>query len=265
MKKLHILTLMITEDDNPLKWTDLSSITNNHTVVGYLLKNKGKVLPYATLNLYLLNSTVISEPNKEISLEDLRTYYLQWKDSLEEDPKSFMFRNPPLEEWLYTKENWVKKIAYKLSQSYNQSYDECLSSLYMTILKCYKKNNIYIGNLHYIIVAVNNFMRVEHRYMRNRLHGGHPDAIHLDAVPSDFNEGLNDSIASLHEIIGGPTFADLEEEHYKKILEELMTDLKEQFSPREIDQIVNTPGFLPMPLYRRLLKWRKSHRLEDYL
>lgn len=265
-----MITVVITDENNPLLWTEdqLNALTNNDLVVGYILKNGAPVKskPQPILNLYLHNvKKTLSDESKLITLTMLQSAFLQWLESLAEDPKSYMFRNPPLEEWLDTKENWVKKISFKLSQSYNRDYDECMSTLYMTILRIYNKGNIYIGNLHYIIVSVNNDLKLEFRYMLNRWYGGHPDAIHLDATPSDFVGSLEDSISSLHEIIGGPTFADLEEERLKDLYEEILEDMKEEFSPREIDQIVNTPGFLPMPLYRKLLKWRKTHKLEDYL
>lgn len=269
MDKLRIITIILTQDNNPLKWTndDLMTITKHAVVVGYILKNKSKTSnePNPVLNLYVISGANLSDPTKIIDLHSLQSIFLQWIESLAEDPKSYMFRNPPLEEWLNTKENWVKKTTYKLSQSYNRPYDECMSTLYMVILKAYNKATVYLGNLHYIVVAVNNELKLEHRFMLNRLHGGHPEAIHLDAVPSDFNAGLQDSISSLHEIIGGPTFADFEEDRNHAIWEEILDDLKKEFSPREIDQIVNTPGFLPNTLYRKLIKWRKTHKREDYL
>lgn len=269
MSKLCIVTITLTKDDNPTKWTDfdLLKITSNRMVVGYILKNRSKNSdePSPILNMYVIRAEHIMTPDKIINAITLKNAFLQWLESLTEDPKSYMFRNPPLEEWLDTKQNWIKKITGKLSLSYNKSYDECLSSLYMTILDCYNKSDVYIGNLHYIIVAVNNKLRLEFRYMKNRLHGGHPDAIHLDAVPSDFNAGLDDSINSLHEIIGGYDDPYFEDERTQESLEALRADLRKEFSDREIDQIVNSPGFLPMQLYRKLLKWRKTHKREDYL
>lgn len=268
MSKLRIVTILITPTNNPTKWTDfdLLRLTNNQTVVGYILKNESKTTtPQPVLNLYTINSNHLSEPDKIISALTLKNVFLQWLESLVEDSKSYMFRNPPLEEWLETKQNWIKKLTAKLALSYNKTYDDCLSTLHMTILHCYNKADIYLGNLHYIVVAVNNNLKLEYRYMLNRLHGNHPDAVHLDAVPSDFNAALDDSISSLHEIIAGvedPYFKDERSEDRRK---SILDDLREEFSEREIDQIVNMPGYLPMSLYRKLLKWRKTHKREDYI
>lgn len=264
---MRIISKPLDTNDNPLQWTeaDLDLITEGEFIIGYLIKNAAPIEEdiVPVLNLYLYdNLKTLSDPTKIISLALLQNIFLQWVESLREDLKSYMFRNPPLEEWLDTKKEWVKKISYKLSQSYGRNFDECMSTLYMTILNIYNKSDKYLGNLHYIVVAVNNEIRREFKFMRNRWHGGHPDALHLDA---DFQEGVDDSISSLHEIIGGPTYADLEELRLVQVFEEIREDMKKEFSPREMDQIVNTPGFLPLPLYRRLLKWRKTHKLEDYL
>lgn len=268
MNKLHILTITIMPDHNPSLWTDfdLARMTNNQVIVGYILKNaSNNSVPKPILNLYIIKPDHLSMPEKIINALTLKNVFMQWLESLAEDPKSYMFRNPPLDEWLETKQNWVKKVTAKLSYSYNKPYDECQSSLYMVILDCYNKADIYLGNLHYLIVAANNKLKLEHRYMRNRLHGSHPDAIHLDAQPSDFNGSLEDSISSLHEIIGGVEDSYFEEERRQEIRKSIKDDLLKDFSPREIDQIVNSPGYLPMPLYRKLLKWRKTHKREDYL
>lgn len=269
MTKLRIITIVITPENNPSNWTEasLAKLTNGEVVVGYILKNKGirSNIPRPVLNLYIIPEHCLTTPNSIIDLKTLQNIFLQWMESLVEDSKSYMFRNPPLEEWLNTKENWVKKISAKLSQSYNKPYDECMSSLYMVILQCYRKEDIYLGNLHYLIVAANNKLKLEFRFMQNRLYGGHPSAIHLDASPSDFNAGLEDSIASLHEIIGGTDDEFHSVDREQEILDAMLVDLREDFTEREIDQIKNTPGFLPMSLYRRLLKWRKTHKLEDYI
>lgn len=268
MDKLQILTVAFNSNYSLLDYDDERWLTlvNNKVVVGYLLKNRGSSnLPLPTLNLYVIKADSLSDLTKIISLTTLKSIYQQWVESLIEDPKPYMFRNPPLEEWLETKQNWVKKITNQLAQSYGMSYDDCRSLIYNSILNCYNKGNIYLGNLHYLTVVVHNAVKLEHRYMLNRLHGGHPDAIHLDATPSDFNAALDDSISSLHEIVGGPTDADREEARLNEIADDMMEDLRKDFSEREIDQIINTPGFLPMPLYRKLLKWRKTHKLEDYL
>ena len=268
MSKLHIIIIILTQTNNPFKWTeeDLSRLTNNQVVVGYILKPiKLDTDLHSLLNLYVIDKKEIVESDKVIDLQFLKNVFSQWLESLIEDPQCYMFRNPPLDKWLATKENWIKKVTGKLASSYHTPYDECLSSLYTTILYCYNKENVYMGNLHYLIVAANNRLKVEHRYMQNRLYGGHPNAIHLDAVPSDFNSALENSISSLHEIIGGAEDPSVQKEKDYEILNLIKADMLEEFSEREIDQIINSPSYLPNTLYRKLLKWRKTHNREDYL
>lgn len=265
MNKLKLLNLNLTQiEPNLLEWSEIdlfNIVGKDNIIVGYILKPKSTRF---SLTLYITYYKYVSDVDRVVTLSDLKIIYKQWQESLTMDPNSFMFRNPPLDLWLETKLNWVKKISYQLSESYNKPMDECMSTLYMTILNCYNKSNIYLGNLHYIIIAAHNAMKLEHRYMLNRLYGNHPLAIHLDAVPSDFNASLDDSVASMHELIDGLTDAFYEEERDKAAVEELLLDLQEEFTTREIDQIINTPSFLPKSLYRRLLKWRKTRKLEDY-
>jgi len=265
---MRIVSFTLTQNDNPFKWaeSDLSRLTDNQVVVGYILRTiKIETEIASLLNLYVVDHDDVTDTNKIITLQGLKNVFSQWLECLVEDPNTFLFRNPPLDKWLETKENWIKKITHKLSLAYSKAYDECLSSLYTTILHCYNKENVYMGNLHYLIVSVNNRIKIEHRYLRNRLQGEHPNAIHLDAVPSDFNGSLEDSISSLHEIIGGAEDPSVQREKTLEVFSAIKADLLEDFSEREIDQIINSPGYLPNTLYRKLLKWRKSHKREDYV
>ena len=267
MSKMRIVGITLTSTENPFQWTDasLDKLVNKQTIVGYILKPiKIGLDLHSSLNLYVIDAKDVTDLNKVITLQVLKNVFMQWIESLAEDPTSYLFRNPPLDKWLETKENWIKKVTHKLSESYNQAYDECLSSLYMTILHCYSKENVYMGNLHYLVIAANNKLKIEHRYMRNRLTGEHPDAVHLDAVPSDFNAGLENSISSLHEVIGGQEDPFIQKEKSFEMLATIKADLLEEFSEREIDQIINASGYLPNTLYRKLLKWRKTHKREDY-
>ena len=267
MSKLHIITVVLTSTDNPFTWTNtkLSQLTNNQVIIGYILKPiKLESNLQSLLNLYVIDEDSLSDSDKVIDLQFLKNVFAQWLESLVEDPICYMFRNPPLDKWLETKENWIKKVTGKLSVAYHTTYDDCLSSLYTTILYCYHKENVYIGNLHYLIVSANNRLKVEHRFMRNRLYGGHPNAIHLDALPSDFNGALENSISSLHEVIGGEEDSSIQKEKNLEIFDAIKTDLLNDFSEREIDQIINSPSYLPNTLYRKLLKWRKTHKREDY-
>ena len=266
--KLQMISIILTRDHNPARWTneDLMKLTGKRVVVGYIFKPV-KVVPelQSLLNLYVIDRDALNDTHQVLDAVLLQSAFLQWLESLTEDPKSFVFRNPPLDKWLETKDNWIKKVTGKLAESYTHTYDECLSALYTTILHCYNKGDIYIGNLHYLVVSVNNRIKVEHRFMKNRLCGAHPNAVHLDAVPSDFNDGLEDSISSMHEIVGGVEDPSIEQERRREMFRAIRKDMCDEFSEREIDQIMRSPGYLPNTLYRKLLKWRKTHKREDYL
>lgn len=255
-------------DNNPATWSksDFTRYVKDSdiVIVGYFFKNKDITALKLSVNLYLINKVRVDE-SQIITLDRLNEDFLLWLKSLINNPKEFKFVNPPLDLWLETKDNWMKKVAGQLSRSYNKSYEECFSSLSLVITELYKRETVYMGSLYYIIISANNQMRNEYRYMVNRWHGGHPDAIHLDAVFSDFGATNDDGIESLHEVIIGVEDDMHKNEKLYDSIDRVMVDLKKEFSNREIDQIVNQSGFLPMSLYRRLLKWRKTHKLEDYL
>ena len=164
-----------------------------------------------------------------------------------------------------TKQNWIRALCSKIHQKYGTDIDEALSTAYMTILKLYNKANVYLGNLHYLEIAIYTSIKKEHAYMRNRLTGQHPDAIHLDATPGEFTLSIENDVTSFHEIITAPTWETEEEQRYAEIWENMKEDLKEEFSEREIEQITKSYNHISQSLYRRLLKWRKTHNLEDYL
>ena len=271
--KLFIKTIDITIDDNPSTWTEASFAkyikSDELAIVGYLFKNKTQNKKdnldlSLSVNLYLINKKR-AESEYIITLNQLNNVFLQWIESLMENNKSFMFKNPPLDLWLETKDNWMKKLANKLSTTYNRPYDECYSSMCFVITELYAKKTVYMGSLYYISVSVHNQMKREYRYMLNRLHGGHPDAVHLDARFDDFGVDSEDNIVSLHEVVIGVEDDLHKNEKLNDNLDRLIEDLKLDFSEREIDQIINQSKFLPMSLYRRLLKWRKTHKMEDYL
>lgn len=260
--KLRLTRIMLSAEDNPKTWVeeDLKSKLNGEVVVGYMLRihneNFGIVL-YSILEKYL------SSKDSIISLQTLQNAFEQWLESLQEDPGSVVFRNPPIEEWLDSKDNWLKKVSGNLAKTYNRTYDECLSELYYVIMTCYNKQTVYLGSLNYIVTTAHNAIKKEYNYMKNRLTGSHPLAIHLDASPSDFNASLEDSVESFHELIGelDPSFEQLE---FEELREAILKDMSSEFSPREIDQILNYNNFLPDQLYRKLLRWRKLRKMEDY-
>lgn len=267
--QMQIVQYVLSPENNPTLWTEESLKENlkGEVVIGYILKNKQinatTVVPI--INLYTINPDYLEydSKNKIISAKTLSNAFLQWLESLAEDPKSILFRNPPIKEWLDTKENWAKKTAIILSKTYNKPMDECLSIVYYVIMVCYNNDNVYMGSLNYITTAAHNEIKKEFEFMRNRLTGSNPMAINLDASPSDFNGSLEDTVDSFHELIGkdDPFYEGMEFEQMRDLV---MKDLRKEFSEREIDQIFSRPEYLPNSVYRKLLKWRKTHKLEDY-
>ena len=54
------------------------------------------------------------------------------------------------------------------------------------------------------------------------------------------------------------------EMEFNETAKEIKKALSYTFSDREIDQIINSQGQLPLNLYRRLLNWRKTHKRGDF-
>ncbi len=268
MSQMYIKTVNLSSTNNPMTWSEeeLLKIREGNSIVGYLLFTKHNNI---AMNLYLLPESKLYEEVLDtivISLDALRSAFLQWIELLTIDAKSFQFRNPPLDLWLPTRLNWINALSVKIHQKYGTDVSDALSTAYMTILKLHSKGNIYIGNLQYLKIAIITAIKKEHYYMRNRLTGEHPAAIHLDAdTDKVFNGAGDDGNLSFHDIITAPTWASEEEERYDEIWRNMKEDLKEDFSEREIEQICSGNVQMNIPLYRRLLKWRKTHSLEDYL
>ena len=268
MEKMYIKTIQLTLENNPTTWDEsqFNNATDNNPIVGYLLSNKsGDKL---SLNLYLLPPHCLYEDSLDsiqITYSQLKIVFLQWIEQLILTPHSFQFRNPPLDLWLETRLNWINSLCVKIHHRYGTDVSEALSTAYMTILKLHRKGNIYIGNLHYLSIAIHTAIKAEHAYMRNRLTGAHPDAIHLDASPGEFNLAIDNDVTSFHEIITVYDWeADIEKRAHE-IYELLEEDLAEEFTPREIDLIKRGPAFMTKPLYNKLLKWQKERSYEDYL
>lgn len=264
MAKMFMKTIPLSLEDNPMTWDDAKyqSLVGDNLVVGYLLAIKHKT--NMSINLYLLPiaSTLATVP---LTHAELKTAFLQWLELLIVTPNSFQFRNPPLDLWLETRLNWINALCVKIHNKFGTDISEALSTAYTTILTLYNKTNVYIGNLHYLEIAIFTAIKKEHHYMRNRLTGGHPDAIHLDASPGEFGKSIENDVTSFHEIIMIPTWDTEEEKRYAEIWESMKIDLAKEFSEREIEQICKGSAYMSMPLYRRLLKWRSTHDLVDYL
>lgn len=261
----QIVQKILTPDSNPSAWSEeeLSNSLQQEVIIGYIFKNIKTKFDINTpvLNLYTIKEKYLENKNKIILLNDLRLAYLEWYTDSLTDPKSIKFKNPPIKCWMDTKDNWVKKLSNKIATKYNRPYEECLSSVNLTIMKCYSKGHVYMGNLNYIEKAANNDIRMEYRYERNRLTCDNPNTFSMDE--SAGGKDGEPSELTYHDILGkvDPYY---EEQDFEVLKQDILNDLKDVFSDREIDQILNAPGYLTMTIYRKLLKWRKTHKPEDY-
>ena len=145
-----------------------TDVVDNNKVVGYLFTQQTiKGLSQARiLNLYLIDK---SKARQYVSLDDLQRDWQLFLLSCDEKDKVYLFRNPPIENWLDTKDNWCKKTANMISKQFVITYEEALSYVYMSVMKVYNKKIVYMGNLDYIRNTIINDIRMDLRYNRNRI------------------------------------------------------------------------------------------------
>ena len=171
-----------------------------------------------------------------------------------------LFLNPPIQQWLDSKDNWCKKTASQMAKQYQYSYEEALSEVYYTIMCCYAKGTVYMGNLGYIKTAINNSFLMNIRMNKNRVNQDSGLAVSLN---TPINTESDDEEITLMDLIeNDENISDKLE--YEELKDKLTKLLNKHFSNREIDQLFNNkPVFLPLGLYRRLLAFRNTHKLED--
>ena len=196
-RKKHQFTIkqqVLTNDNHPGEWTpkSLSDKINGEVVIGYLFKTVDGKFEAKTkvLNLYTIKEEYVCNPKKIIYAKTLSNAYIQWLETLIHDPESKVFRNPPVKEWMDTKDNWIKKLAGQLSKQYNKTYDDCLSSIHYSIMKCYSKGHVYMGNLSYISRTAHNDIKMDYRFMRNKLTTNNPCMSSLDEELGAFGAEL---------------------------------------------------------------------------
>ena len=256
-RKYRIINFNTTKFDNPSIWTDerINEITNNETIIGYFMKTNKTG---ETINLYVIPAKY--NKGQAVNRLDLAAVYFQWLLSvkLNEDDKLVVFRNPPIENWLDTKQQWIKKTAHKLSKTFDKCFDEMLSHVNYAIIKAFNKTGVYAGNLGYIERSAYNEVLMDIRNNRNKL------ILDNDKVCSlDEQFDIDGTMHTFGEICGedDPAFR---QEEFNETTNEIKKVLSYTFSEREIDQIINSQGQLPLSLYRRLLTWRKSHKRGDF-
>ena len=228
-------------------WDEITksiSLTNE-AIIGYHFNSmitKGVIA--RIMNLYIISRAHYN--GLEVSKESLCS---AWELFLS-NPTEMRFQNPPLKEWFDTKLNWCKKLAYKISDEYQEPADEILSLIYFTITKLYNRGNVYMGNLGYIETSVYNELRMAFRRRKRE-----PLTLSLDDIISD-----NDDSLKLEDMIPFDDTMSDERLEYQELLAKAISLLETVFSPREIDSILNGPqNCLPRQTYLKLAKFRKDH------
>ena len=257
--KFFIEQFILNKDNDFQQFVEVNSNKlQQYTILGYHFSTKefGTLRETRVLNIYFIRPEYYI--NKEcISLDDLSKAWELFFNC----PTKQVFKNPPLKEWIDTKENWCKKLATYIMRAYNKPFEEALSDVYFVVTRLHKKETIYMGSLTYIRNAVINHVKVEFRDNRNKLNQDSGLAISLD-LPMCVNE--DDENISLMDMIAVDTDYYEDNIEYLETLENCKRLLRKTFSDREIDQILNVkPQFMPKHLYNRLNAWRKQHSPEE--
>lgn len=261
-RKFYIEQFILNNIDNFQDWSNdiLKDILKDNAILGYLFSTRESTLMCAepkVLNLYLINRKYYQ--GTEITLKSLFQAWelFLYKCNTETVYKNkIVFVNPPIKEFIDTKDNWCKKLATKLSVTYHKSFEEALSDVYYGIMKCYTKDNIYIGNLSYIEKTINSILLMEIRSNKNKINQDSGLAISLNQTITESSDGEE---LALIDMLIGEDYAKLEQD-YDSLKAKAIKLLSKSFSNREIDQILNTKqSLLPRSLYRKLWNWRKQH------
>ena len=232
--------------------TYFEDITKVDYIVGYLfIVENGKDI----LNIYLFKKRSVNFAFTPISLA---TFKNDWE--LFFVTKKLLFKNPPIEMWLDTKNNWCKKLANHISKKFGITYDEALSEVYNGIMICYNNVTVYMGNLNYIKHTIINNLLKDIRYEKKRLTLNNPMVISLD---QSFELDSEDDAIKLNEIIAAPEDCSEESSSYRETLKQCKKLLSGKFTEREIDMILTIDqSLLPRPLYKRLWNWRNEYFID---
>ena len=270
ISKYYIEQIILTDDNNPEIWNEQyykETICHGDKCIGYLFNLKEAtniVSKLKVLNLYLIKPEYYLEDsieNDELK-EKLKLFEANCAEGEKYTNKMNVFRNPPLKNWMDTKENWCKKLAHKLTQQFNLTFDDALSEVYYTVVKCYSKSFVYMGNLGYIQTAAYNNIRMHYRTEVKKLNQDYNGCESLDQKISTSNND-NEEVKLIDAIPAEKDF-ELKEFEYNELEQDCKDLLSDTFSPRDIDQIIkNGAGYLPMNIYRKLLRWRKQHNEKE--
>ena len=263
--KFYIKQFII-NDNSFQEWAknNLNNLLSKDAVIGYIFNTK-KTKNFAetpvVLNLYLIDKN--KTYTKSISEDKLGNAWELFFNKFNNSNKEYIaiFQNPPIENWLDTKDNWCKKIANEISKTFNWPFEEALSETYIAILKCYHKGNVYLGNLNYLKKSVYNSVLMSIRQNKNKLFCSTGKAISLDTV---IGTDAENSELYLSDMIPAEEHLSEENLEYQMLFKQVKDLLRKTFSEREIEQILNYKTiYLPTSLYKRLCEWRKKHKVED--
>ena len=257
----------ILKDDDFQAWIDdnYGELTNEDKIIGYLFSYKQGTALCAesyVLNVYVIKKEYYNGADVTINMlrDAWELFFFKCATETAYYNKN-VFKNPPIEQWIDTKENWCKKLAAQLSKQFNKSFDDMLSEVYYNVVRCYNKGTVYIGNLGYLRKTILNAILQQMRSEKNKVIQDNGNAVSLNTViiqDSDDEETiLMDMLAIKEEM----TEESLE---YRELKENIIKLLSDMFSRREIDQLINNKQiYVPRSIYVRLLRWRDKHTLEE--
>lgn len=232
-------------------WTEVTKSIdiNKSAIIGYHMSTIiTRGVPAYVVNLYVIDRHYYS--GLEVTQSSLNKAWEQFSHN----PSERQFQNPPVKEWFDSKINWCKKLANKICEEYGEQFDEVLSLIYFVILKLFKREHVYIGNLGYIEKSVYNEL---HLAFRQRKH--QPLILSLDETISDDDDSLR-----LEDLIAHDDSMSDETLEYKELYNKAHELLSKHFSEREIDSILNTPqNCLPRQTYIKLVKFRHDYSVSD--
>ena len=265
LQKFYIKQFIL--NDNSLQeWIEANwnHIITDNAIIGYLFRVKQGVnfnQPAYVLNLYLIKREhyLGNEVTQSMFASAWKLFFNNINDK--ELHNKSVFLNPPIENWLDTKNNWCKKLAGKIATKFDWTFDEALSEVYLSIMKCYRRGDIYMGSLNYIERSVITSVLMAIRYNKNRVNLDSGLACSLNTSLGLDNNGVDITLA---DVIKEPESLSEDDIEYKSCLAAAKRILRPTFSEREIEQILTQkPGFLPRPTYSKLLRWREHHKIGE--
>lgn len=239
-----------------------NDIIKTDKIIGYLFSVKEDTFNLKTLvlNLYLIKKDFyVKDGVSDIELGNDWELFLNKVYTDNSTKHVAVFKNPPIENWLDTKDNWCKKVATEYSKQFQKPYNDILSDVYFSIAKCYTKSNVYMGNLNYVKQTIKNDILMNIRHDKHKVYGDNLVSLNtVIGVAKDGNE------QTLEDVIPEPEDLSEDSLEYRNIKDIVIKLLKNDFTDREIEQLINQRSiFLPQSLYKRLVRWRERHSIKE--